>query len=169
MNENGIEKYIQFNTEKEKIVFNTIKNILLSKCVEKFSFFEEERNVRRKENPPDDAIIYLQKYYDPLKAAIEFKKTGKKPEIVNLCAWHLKNKKLTELKDTNITPKQKWKNIHEMYYRQASFKIKIDLKNKCVYFSEIIGPLYGRGYVFDICSAGDDVYYLGQMRTIWNS
>lgn len=171
MSDNKISPYIPQNEAEEKLVYNTVKSILLSKCVEIFSSFENDREkgrYRKDEIPPKDAIVYLEKYSDGKKDAAEFEKTGIPPVTVHLCAWHLEKGKLTELDDPNTIADQDWTKTKDMYYKQATFHIKVDTENAKGYFSFTMGPLFGRGFVVDIRRTGDTPY-IGEARMQWIS
>lgn len=171
MNEDRRFLYIPQNeTDKEK-VYEIVKGILLSKCVEIFSSLEEDHTqgrFRKKETPPNDAIVYLQEYENPEIAAERYKETGIPPEPKNICAWLLKNGGLSLLENPNIEPDRKDKNIKAMFYKQATFRVKIDLENAQGFLDFTLGPLVGRGFVVDIMGDENSVY-IGPAKLRWIS
>ena len=163
--------YIPQDEKETKRVYEIVKGILLSKCVEIFSSFEDDRKqgrFRRNEVPPKNAIVYLQEYENPEIAAERYEKTGILPETKNLKAWHLENGSLELLDDPNTEAEQKDKNIRAMYYKQATFRIKIDTDNAQGFLDFTMGPLFGRGFVVDIMGDEDEIY-IGPAKLRWMS
>lgn len=171
MNKDRRNLYIPKNENEIKRVYEIVKGILLSKCVEIFSSFEEDRNqssFRKNEIPPKNAIVYLQEYENPEIAAEQYEKTGILPETKNLNAWLLEDGSLELLDDPNTEADQKDKNIRAMYYKQATFRIKIDIDNAQGFLDFTMGPLFGRGFVVDIM--GDtNAIYIGPAKLRWMS
>lgn len=171
MSEDRRNLYIPQDENEIKRVYEIIKGILLSKCVEIFSSFEDDRKqgrFRRNEVPPKTAIVYLQEYENPELAAERYEKTGVLPETKNICAWHLENGSLELLEDPNAEADQKDRNIRAMYYKQATFRVKIDLDNAQGFLDFTMGPLFGRGFVVDIMGDADAVY-IGPAKLRWMS
>lgn len=171
MNKDRRNLYIPQDENETKRVCGIVKGILLSKCVEIFSSFEDDSNqvrFRKNEVPPKDAIVYLQEYENPEIAAERYEKTGILPETKNINAWHLEKGTLELLDDPNIEADQKDKNIRAMYYKQATFRIKIDIDNAQGFLDFTMGPLFGRGFVVDIM--GDtNAIYIGPAKLRWMS
>ena len=70
--------------------------------------------------------------------------------------------------DPNTEADQKDKNIRAMYYKQATFRIKIDIDNAQGFLDFTMGPLFGRGFVVDIM--GDtNAIYIGPAKLRWMS
>lgn len=171
MSEDRRNLYIPQDENETKRVYDIVKGILLSKCVEIFSSFEDDRTqgrFRKNEVPPKDAIVYLQEYENPKLTAERYEKTGVLPETKNICAWHLENGSLVLLDDPNTEADQKDKNIRAMYYKQATFRVKIDLDNAQGFLDFTMGPLFGRGFVVDIMGDADAVY-IGPAKLRWIS
>ena len=147
-----IEKEREFMTE-------AVKGMLLSKCAEIFSSFEEDREqgrYRKNEIPPKDAIVYYEVKTDPMEPC------------TNVQAWHLEKSNLTELDDPNYDQKLNPAKTKSMYYHQASFSIRIEPEESKGYLSFTMGPLFGRGYMVDIKRTGDTPY-LGEVQMQWIS
>ena len=92
MNTDKRNLYIPQEENEIKRVYEIVKGILLSKCVEIFSSFEDDRNqgrFRKNEVPPKDAIVYLQEYENPEIAAERYEKTRVLPEAKNINAWQI--------------------------------------------------------------------------------
>lgn len=173
MKNEDLNLYIpETEAEKEKVC-ETVKSILLSKCVEIFSSFEEDRKkgrIRKNEIPPKDAIVYLQRSIQKSQVNddAELDIEAVFPQTENICAWHLQDGILSLLDDPNTEPNQKEKNIHAMYYKQATFRIRVDADNGQAYLDFTMGPLFGRGFGVDIKGSADAIY-ISVPRIRWMS
>lgn len=136
MKEERVNLFVPKDENEKNFMIAAVKGMLLSKCAEIFSSFEEDREqgrFRKNEMPPKDAIVYYQV------------KTGDMSPCTNLQAWHLEKSTLTELDDPNFDQKHDPVKTKSMYYPQASFRIRIEPENSKGYLSFTMGPLFGRG------------------------
>lgn len=151
--------FVPKNEKEREFMLEAVKGMLLSKCAEIFSSFEEDREqgrFRKNEIPPKDAIVYYEVKTDPMKPC------------TNVQAWHLEKSNLTELDDPNYDQKLNPAKTKSMYYHQASFSIRIEPEESRGYLSFTMGPLFGRGYMVDIKRTGDTPY-LGEVQMQWIS
>lgn len=154
-----VNLFIPKNEKEREFMIEAVKGMLLSKCAEIFSSFEEDREkgrYRKNEIPPKDAIVYYEVKTDPMEPC------------TNVQAWHLENSNLTELDDPNYDQKLNPAKTKSMYYHQASFSIRIEPEESKGYLSFTMGPLFGRGYMVDIKRTGDTPY-LGEVQMQWIS
>lgn len=159
MREERVNLFVPKDENEKNFMIAAVKGMLLSKCAEIFSSFEEDREqgrFRKNEMPPKDAIVYYQV------------KTDDMSPCTNLQAWHLEKSTLTELDDPNFDQKLDPVKTKSMYYPQASFRIRIEPENSKGYLSFTMGPLFGRGYMVDIKRTGDTPY-LGEVQMQWIS
>lgn len=154
-----VNLFVPKNEKEREFMLEAVKGMLLSKCAEIFSSFEEDREkgrYRRNEIPPKDAIVYYEVKTDPMEPC------------TNVQAWHLEKSNLTELDDPNYDQKLNPAKTKSMYYHQASFSIRIEPEESKGYLSFTMGPLFGRGYMVDIKRTGDTPY-LGEVQMQWIS
>ena len=91
--EERVNLFIPKDENEKNFMVAAVKGMLLSKCAEIFSSFEEDREqgrFRKNEKPPKDAIVYYQVKKDDMSPC------------TNLQAWHLEKSTLTELDDPNF-------------------------------------------------------------------
>lgn len=159
MNKERVNLFVPKDEQEREFMISAVKGMLLSKCAEIFSSFEDDREqgrFRKNEMPPKDAIVYYQV------------KTGAMKPCENVQAWHLEKSNLTELDDPNYDQKLNPAKTKSMYYHQASFHIRVEPEESRGYLSFTMGPLFGRGYMVDIKRTGDTPY-LGEVQMQWIS
>lgn len=159
MNKERVNLFVPKDDQEKEFMIAAVKGMLLSKCAEIFSSFEDDREqgrFRKNEMPPKDAIVYY-----------EVKKDLMKP-CENVQAWHLEKSNLMELDDPNYDQKLDPAKTKSMYYHQASFYIRVEPEESRGYLSFTMGPLFGRGYMVDIKRTGDTPY-LGEVQMQWIS
>lgn len=159
MKEERVNLFVPKDERERDFMVAAVKGMLLSKCAEIFSSFEEDREqgrFRKNEMPPKDAIVYYEEKTDPM---LPCKKVQ---------AWHLEKSNLTELDDPNYDQGLDPIKTKTMYYPQASFHIRIEPENSKGYLSFTMGPLFGRGYMVDIKRTGETPY-LGEVQMQWIS
>lgn len=169
-NEIEVKPYIPNDEEAERVT-EFVRSFLLTRSVSMMDSMisEEAHEIERRTFRKKDGYV-------PKTALIELEEDKETPNLDDdltdytppktIAMWLYEDGRLRELKDLSTKPILEPRS--GMYYHQASFTIRTDLKKGNVYYSYSLGPLFGRGFILDIARAGD-AFYLCNERLMWIS